>query len=388
MIYKMKRIVNKYMRVMLAVLLCFAVLLCGCQQSNKESESKTITTSKCGVLHDTESGGVFIKITIDEFNKLGFRYGDSVDISFSNGYELKDIPYFNGYYTKPQNPLLTAYHGDEYIKAAIYCGDDLWTSAGINDTDTAAVKLREKGKYLDIQESDNISYENSREKFKSDEQFANFRSINVKNLRKNYIYRSASPCDNVYNRASYVDKLISKAGVKFVVNLADNDGYIKEYMSDDGFDSPYFKSLFDDNKVLAVSMDTNYTSDEFRKKAVEALTAIARNDGPMLIHCVEGKDRTGFVCMLLEAFVGASYDEIVNDYMVTYDNYYGINKKSDSKRYKTIVENSLNPMIETIVANNKVDYKKEPLSKYAENYLKAGGMKSSVIKKLRENLKQ
>lgn len=31
-------------------------------------------------------GGPYINITIDDFNALGFSYGDSVDISFSNGY--------------------------------------------------------------------------------------------------------------------------------------------------------------------------------------------------------------------------------------------------------------------------------------------------------------
>ena len=37
-------------------------------------------------------------ISIDDFNKLGFEYGDSVNVSFTNGYELTDIPYYNGYY--------------------------------------------------------------------------------------------------------------------------------------------------------------------------------------------------------------------------------------------------------------------------------------------------
>ena len=43
------------------------------------------------ITHEEEFGGIYIKSTIDDFNNLGFEYGDSVDIVFSNGKELKKI---------------------------------------------------------------------------------------------------------------------------------------------------------------------------------------------------------------------------------------------------------------------------------------------------------
>ncbi len=54
--------------------------------------------------------------------------------------------------------------------------------------------------------------------------------------------------------------------------------------------------------------------------------SILDNDGPYYIHCLEGKDRTGYVCMVIEALCGASYEELVEDYFITYHNYYGIEK--------------------------------------------------------------
>ena len=45
------------------------------------------------LIHEPEFGGVYIKLTIDEFNAKGYEYGDSVNVSFSNGYTLEDIPY-------------------------------------------------------------------------------------------------------------------------------------------------------------------------------------------------------------------------------------------------------------------------------------------------------
>ena len=59
--------------------------------------------------------------------------------------------------------------------------------------------------------------------------------------------------------------------------------------------------------------------------------------GPVYIHCMEGKDRTGFVCMLIEALAGASYDEMCADYMTTYANYYGITADGTPEKYNAIV---------------------------------------------------
>ncbi|MBR0140190.1 MAG: S-layer homology domain-containing protein, partial [Firmicutes bacterium] len=39
-----------------------------------------------GLIHEPEFGGIYLTKTIDEFNAMGFNYGDSVDIYFSSGY--------------------------------------------------------------------------------------------------------------------------------------------------------------------------------------------------------------------------------------------------------------------------------------------------------------
>lgn len=49
-------------------------------------------------------------------NALGFKYGDSVNTEFSNGYVLYSIPYYNGYYTDINRLLLIAYPGYEAAK--------------------------------------------------------------------------------------------------------------------------------------------------------------------------------------------------------------------------------------------------------------------------------
>ena len=388
----------------LMILLILSIFLCACGKKEEPvPEEEVLKIEDLGTEHEKEFGGVYIKMAIDDFNRLGFEYGDSVNVVFSNGYELKDIPYYNGYYVDAGQPLLIAYPGYDYIKAAINYGEDLWDTAqlqlsmkkeetlymvaGLQEHDTASVILNEKGKYRDIQEARDISYLDEREKYDSDEMFANFRNISMGCIREGVLYRSASPCDNQHNRATYVNDLIREAGVNSILNLADNDVKIERYISADGFACDYFLSLYEDNRVLPLALNMNYLSDEFAVKVADGFIWMSQNDGPYLIHCTEGKDRTGFVCMLAEALAGADYASIRDDYMLTYDNYYRINEEKDPAKYQTILETNLNAMIRFVVNDDSVDYRNTDLSGYARAYLMKAGMSGEQIdaflKKLR-----
>ena len=378
----MKRTGRVVSAILTAVIVLSLVFVVGC--GGDDQKSGVAELKECGTIHEPEFGGIYIKCTIDDFNSLGFFYGDSVTVAFSNGYVLSDLPYYNGYYTKTGEPLLIAYPGYDYIKAAINNGDDLWNVARLDDAVTATVTLNESGKYLDIQEARDIHYFDDRSLYASDEVFANFRALKGGELKENLLFRSASPCDNQHKRAQYVDKLIKKAGVKHVIDLADTDVKIQGYMAKDDFSSEYFATLYnaadaDNDKVEALALNMNFSSDYFKGQTVKALEAIANNEGPYLIHCTEGKDRTGFLCMLIEALAGATYSEIVEDYMMTYFNYYAITKAFDQKRYDTIVKNVLDPMIETIVSGENVDIKTADLSAQAKRFLTDNGMTDTNI---------
>ena len=128
----------RYKRNALCMLLILC-LLCGTTAVSGSCQDETGAEAlrDCPVLHETEFGGVYITVTIDEFNALGYQYGDSVDIAFSNGYSMEDQPYYNGYYTETGHSLLVAYPGYPYIRAGINYGDDLWILAGLSEGDTA-----------------------------------------------------------------------------------------------------------------------------------------------------------------------------------------------------------------------------------------------------------
>lgn len=60
---------------------------------------------------------------------------------------------------------------------------------------------------------------------------------------------------------------------------------------------------------------------------------------------MEGKDRTGYVCALLEGLCGATYEEIVADYLITYNNFYQITPAKDRDVCNTLVSLKLNPCL-------------------------------------------
>ena len=95
--------------ILLSTLLLPLAFLMGCN-------NQTITVKDMAISHELEFGGIYIHKAIEDFNHLGFAYGDSVDITFTNGYKVKDLPYYNGYYVDAGQALLVGYPGYDYIK--------------------------------------------------------------------------------------------------------------------------------------------------------------------------------------------------------------------------------------------------------------------------------
>lgn len=375
------------MKKKLTAVLVILCLICGLLvyrylDKRHDGISQVPSLENCALIYDTNFGGAYADISIDSFNELGFRFGDSVDMDFSNGYFLHDIPYYNGYYVDEGDPLLVGYPGYPYIKMGFNYGDDMWVVGDFTDDTTVSITLNEAEKYLTVQETRELSYSDEQGD-QSDEVFGNYRRVLVGDLG-NTLIRSASPCDNQHKRASVVDRLISRSHVNFIINLSDNNEDITEHINKDDFDSPYFLSLYEQEKVIPLGLTASYKTDDFIGKLINGLSVAAENDPPYLVHCVEGKDRTGYVCMLLEALAGASYQEIVDDYMLTYDNYYGITKASDPEKYDLIKEKNIDVMLKYVCGGK--DYMNTDLKKAAEDYLRSSGMSDETLKKLEDRL--
>ena len=367
---------KKIISVLLSLLLVLSLTSC-------KVETK-LQTQSLGIEHETKFGGFYVYITIDDFNNLGFEYGDSLDIKLSNGKEYLDIPYYTGYYTNRGGTLMVAYPGYPYIKLCVNNGGDIYLEDNLTEDLTAVVSLHEKGKYSVVQESLNITYSSNRDNYNSDEEFANFRPMNGGNIILDYFYRGATPCDNQYNRAPYASKLLEENGVKYLIDLADSEEETKGYFNDAALDCPYWKSLYENNKILTLDMSANYGADDYKASVIEILKTITKEEGPFYIHCTEGKDRTGFVCLVIETLAGFSVDEIINDYMITHNNYYGINKETNEEKYNVIKNLYLADMTNFLC--NEKDLSKvteDMLEKGVIDYLKSGSLTDDEIEDIK-----
>ena len=329
-------------------------------------------------------GHASLDVTIKDFEKAGFALGDTVNVSFDNGFTVEGIPYFNGYYVDNGEYMLRAYPGHETIAVCINYGK-LGEVAGVDVGSKAVITLAEKAGALAVYEMNQLERTNERKDYKSDEIFANFREIKLGDIAPGVLFRTSSPINPEIGRAAYADDLIEKAGVKTVVDLADTKEEVEGYIAAEGFDSPYYKGLFEDGQVITLAMPAAYADHEFKTKLGEGLVFLSEHEGPYAFHCNEGKDRAGFTAALLESLMGAKLADIRADYMQSYVNYYGLKKNTD--KYDLIQSANIDAMLRAIAGVEKdADLAKVDLEKAAESYLASCGLTADQIGALKTAL--
>lgn len=359
----------------------FCVLFFTQCQKETNHELKEVTTGKLTFERDRQFGHVILNVSLKNFEKMGFHLGDSCNIEFSNGKKIKDVPYYNGYYVELGDFVICAYPGSETINLA-RSGSESYSYLGLKESDTITISLNQPGKYTEKMELLNLKYSSDRLAYKSDKVFANFREIKGGNLKRKTFYRSASCVDNRYNRAETVVKLMKKNKIKFDVDLSTSTEKYLQLFHQITFNKRFLNKMIVENRYACLDMSMAVFEKDCKVKTVKAYREMMKNDGPYLIHCLEGKDRTGFFAILTEALTGATYDEMKDDYMKTYENYYGISRQQ-TERYELIVSTYLNPFLKGLA--DKEHVKNLEQAEYKEGaikYLKGGGMNLMEIEAL------
>ena len=221
------------------------------------------------------------------------------------------------------------------------------------------------------------NFSNDRAYYKnlSDEGFANFREINTTGIAKGILYRSSSPINDWGNRNLTADDLSREAGIKTFVNLVDSEKKMRSYKD---FSQTYYST----QKAIALNFDLKFMSKDFQNKLARAVKFIADNEPPFLIHCNLGKDRTGLVCAVIEAVTGASSEEIAEDFMKSFYNYFSV--MPGSKEYEFIVSHEIRSFLASMLGVKNID--DVNLYAAAEKYLLKIGVASKDIEKVREKL--
>jgi len=195
---------------------------------------------------------------------------------------------------------------------------------------------------------------------KGDAQAVNFREIRVGNIAPNTLYRSSHPIKGD-EQEKVISLLAAKARIGAVINLSDTNSAL----SLKAIFAPWYDKLYKNNRIIALGMDFNITSEKFNKKLKKALQFIIGTQCPWLVHCHAGIDRTGFVSMVLEAFMGATVDEIANDYLLSFNSIFDSSVQSEVNKIDSlVVMKYLSVMGNSMVLNDK------NLQTIAKNYLK------------------
>lgn len=355
------------------------MLLCGC------GRGRTVSAS-CAVKEDTEFGAALTAFSREQFDAFGFAPGDSVDVAFEGGPDLTDVPYFTGYYVRTGCHVVVAYPGDPFVSVTA-SNTGIWKQENLREGQGITITLREKGKYLSAQETMSQTYSFDRADYESDEQFANLRGLSGGSLKEGAVYRGASPVDDSRGRAATVSALLERYGIGFVLDLADTEETLAAKTAEADYRSEELKVLYEEGRVSLLGLNADYTADAYRQKLAAGLTAAAASEGPIYVHCLEGKDRTGFVCLLLEALAGADCDELLADYMLTYRNYYGITAEDTPEKYNAVKDVYFGAFCEFLWGTvDLAALRAMDLSAAAEDYLLSAGMTEETLAALLDRI--
>ena len=359
---------KRFALVSILLLLFCSILAAGCV-----SDAILPVTSE--IQEMTEYNDIQLKIAADALDVAGFNLGDSVNLSFSNGKICRDIPYVSGYYVSENtNILLVNFNGQLLINKLRVGG--LWDLLGLDTANTVTITLNEKQKYATEQKLNSYTISLIRSDYATDEAFSNFRPMNCGNLKENYLYRGASPIDNTENRAHITDALLKKYGIHTILSLNGDQKSILRHQNESNHNSPWFDRLYAEKSVIMSGVTVDVLNKENCIILTNGLRAALSKEGPIYIHCLEGKDRTGFVCILLEALGDATNEEIFRDYFKTYENYYHITKEAEPEVYEQFRALKLDPIINRFTNNGVRSLKEGAIA-----YLKEGGMTDEEINK-------
>ena len=303
-------------------------------------------------------GNLNLDITNSKFAAKGFAASDIVNVKVGN-FKFT-APIVKDYSDVDDGEYLIRINGEE-VSMAINMGS-LENVSGAEIGTPVNITLKEKQGYLITFQVRRLVKSDDRETYASDEVFANFREVKMGSIGAGKLYRSSTPVEEGNPRAPYAAALVEKNKITAVINLADSQ---TKYLSRENTPE-YCGKLYDEGKIMFMSMGASYTSDEFPGELHDILLFIADHpDSTFCIHGKEGKIRTGYVCAILEALCGASLEEIEKDYMITFENYYSL--KRNKQQYENLAK-TIPSMFQYMNGGSKANPKK--IQQITQKYLK------------------
>lgn len=319
-------------------------------------------------------GDIRTPFTTEDFQKAGFEFEDTIKVSFLNKSII--VPYVPSYRCTHSGGTvlvgdkmfktipLVSFHSN-FVKKhriAVFLENedrnvDIIVAKGIEFPITFTLELDKKKGYHEEFLIYNLKRTNNREDYKdlTDEEYCNFREVKGGRIKPNLLYRSSSPIDPFMERNKYADDCLRKYGIKTIINL---NNHADDVYSFPGYQDTYYCR----QNILFLNTNADITSYNFGKCVLRAMRFINENEGPYLIHCMEGQDRTGAICAIFASLLGASKNELIEDFMKTYENFYRVKKGSD--QYYKIIKGEMQDNIASVrgFTYSTLDILKHPVS--------------------------
>ena len=349
-----------------ALALALALLMLGSCTNADEANTTAADTTAAETAPDAEFAAV--TATVTEISKhgnlrldmigsdlfdLSYEYGDLLEVTVAG--QTIEVPLGSNYSDVDNGvAILRAVTAEEALVLALNMGD-FATTAGVATKSAIEEEPGYRWDYLietpaqvtiTMKQEDGYreqwlvhqlvgSVEREDYAHLDDEAFANFRVIDTTGMGAGKLYRSSSPINPGIGRNTYADQAAKAAGIVTVINLAD---------SSNTYESPedtYYLTC----RVVYLNLGMDFMSEINKTGLAEGMRFMIRGEAPFLVHCNEGKDRAGFVSALLECLMGATIDEVLDDYMETYVNYYGVEKGTE--KYEAVVNSNIIPSLKS-----------------------------------------
>ena len=333
-----------------------------------EEPQPSVTTTVSAI---DKYGNVIFAMPNAELQNQGFAAGDLVSLTI--GSHQVEAPVGTAYSdVAVGSPVLVLYKDGRLIAALNM--RSMAQASNAQAGDPVVVTLARKGGYLSQYTSRHLTIRTERSQFPSDEAFANFRAVKAGKIAPKRLYRSLNPTLD-QDSSRMADRLLGQAGIKTIYDQADKD-------FPDLSGAPNYQALLDKGQVFGRVAPVSYLSDEYTSQFHDGLLFMIEHAGPYLIHCNEGKDRTGFACMVLGAFMGGTIQELKDDYMQSFVNAYGLEKESEGYQ---LIEQAVPDMLASL--NDGKPCTDKTVQKVATRYLKERvGLTETELKALKEAL--
>jgi hypothetical protein len=141
------------------------------------------------------------------------------------------------------------------------------------------------------------------------------------------------------------------------------------------------------NKIIGLDIQFLFDFEDknecqiFKKKLKQGFLFLIAHNGPYLIHCNAGIDRTGFVAAIIEGVLGASIDEILYDYLLSYGKKFADENIGLNINTGEIILQQLNTII-----NGKINDEDNFQSNIEKYFLNEIGLSEKELELLKERL--